>query len=56
MAGHMGVKGSLLKVREEKYKGKHGGAQVECVSALQVCLKPIITCRKERTRRMPPNN
>jgi hypothetical protein len=24
-----GYKGSLLKVREEKYKGKHGGAQVE---------------------------
>jgi hypothetical protein len=39
-------KGSLLKVREQKYKGKYGGAQVEAasqeqVSPFQVLLKPI---------------
>jgi hypothetical protein len=29
MAGHVGIKGNLLKVREEKYKAEHDGVQVE---------------------------
>jgi hypothetical protein len=28
-----GCKGNLLKVREEEYKGKHGGAQMEAERA-----------------------
>jgi hypothetical protein len=51
---------SLLKVRKEKYKGKHCGAQVkpqtECVSALQVLLKPTITYGKGKTRWFSFNN
>jgi hypothetical protein len=50
-----GCKWNLLKVREERYKGKHGEAQVEArsqehVSALWVLLKPMITYGKGRTR------
>jgi hypothetical protein len=50
-----GCKWNLLKVREEKYKGKHGGAQVEVrrlehVSALRVLLKTMITSGKGRTK------
>jgi hypothetical protein len=50
-----------LKVKEEKYKGKHGGTQVEAesqesVSTLQVLLKPMITYGKGRTRGLPSNN
>jgi hypothetical protein len=33
-----GCKGSLLKVRGEKYKGKHGGVQVEATSQERVSL------------------
>jgi hypothetical protein len=56
-----GYKGSLLKVREEKNKGNHNGTKVEagnweCVSALQVLLKPMITYGKGRTRWFPSNN
>jgi hypothetical protein len=50
-----GYKWSLLKIREGKYKGKHGEAQVEArskkhASALQVLLKPTITYWEGRTR------
>jgi hypothetical protein len=43
-----------MKVKEEKYKGKHGGSQVkarsqESISALQVLSKPTITCGKDKT-------
>jgi hypothetical protein len=31
MARHVGVKGSLLKVREGKYKKKHGDAGAVCL-------------------------
>jgi hypothetical protein len=46
-----GYKGSLLKVREERFKRKHVGAQVEAtspesISALQVLLKPMIAYGK----------
>jgi hypothetical protein len=53
----VGVKG--VKVREEKYKGKHGAPvearSRECVSAFQMLLKPMITYGKGR-RRFPGNN
>jgi hypothetical protein len=29
MAGHMGINGVYLKIREGKHKREHGGAQVE---------------------------
>jgi hypothetical protein len=46
-----GYKWSLLKVREEKHKGKHGSWKPRAsVSALQVLLKPTITYGKGRTR------
>jgi hypothetical protein len=56
-----GYKWSLLKIREGKYKGEHGGAQVESggrehASPFQVLLKPMLTHGKGRTRWFPSNN
>jgi hypothetical protein len=57
----MPTEGSLLKGREEKYNGKHGGAQVkagkprEHVSPFQILLKPMIT-NWEGRKRFPANN
>jgi hypothetical protein len=50
-----GYKWSLLKVREGKYKGKHGEALAETgsrdsFSVLQVLLKPMMTYGKGRRR------
>jgi hypothetical protein len=58
MAGHVVINGILLKVREEKYKGKPGGAQAEARSQQSVflLLKSTITYGKGRTRRFPSNN
>jgi hypothetical protein len=46
-----GCKGSLLKVREGKYKGEHGGAQVrEHASLVHVLLELTLIYGKGRTR------
>jgi hypothetical protein len=49
----------FIKVREGKYKGEHGEAQVESRGEESVFLlfrKPMISYWTGRTRRFPSNN
>jgi hypothetical protein len=59
----MWYKQNLLKATEGKYKGRHGGAQVEAgrrdrqnVSAFQVLVKPRLSKGRGRMSRFPFNN